>query len=104
MPDDGPATVNSTHLTLLLPQELTCFPHQPARKRIPQRIGFDDLRAVDIYTEFEEPAFDDFDFEIFLVSQFFRHPGGYKLLGGSDRAIADFYFSHDWLLCRWTLR
>ena len=50
--------------------------------------------SINLYTKFEQPAFDHFHLDIVFASQQVRRTCGNILFGRSYRARADFYFSH----------
>ena len=65
------------------------------RNRIPEAIRVDDLSVIDIDAELAKPASYYFDLRVCFFPQLGRHTGSHGLLDGSNRAVMDFYLSHD---------
>ena len=65
-----------------------------ARSRVPQPVRVDDLPIVDRDAQLAETAPHFFDFNSAVFFQLCFHPGGNRFLRGSNRTIANDYFSH----------
>ena len=68
------------------------------RSWIPEAIRVNDLSIIDIDAELTKSASYYFYLRVCFFPQLGCHTGSHGLLDGSNRAVMDFYFSHDVLL------
>jgi hypothetical protein len=66
------------------------------RSRIPEAIRVNDLPVIDIDAELAESASYYFYLRVCFSPQLGCHTGSHGLLDGSNRAVMDLYFSHDY--------
>jgi hypothetical protein len=65
------------------------------RSQIPKARCVKDFSLVDIDAELANSAFDSFHLGVRFFPQLCCHTGSHHLFDGSNRAVMDFYFSHD---------
>jgi len=69
--------------------------HDLTRSRIPEAIRVDDLLVIDVDAKLAKSTSHYFDVRFCFFPQLGCHTGSHGLLDGSNRAVMDFYFSHD---------
>ena len=67
------------------------------RSRIPKAIRVDDLSIIEIDAELAKSASYYFYLRVCFFPQLGCHTGSHGLLDRSNRAVMDFYFSHDFV-------
>ena len=65
------------------------------RSRVPEAIRVDDLSVINVDAKLPKSTSYYFNVRFCFFPQLGRHTGSHGLLDGSNRAVMDFYFSHD---------
>ena len=80
---------------LLREQRLDLF-HDLTWSWIPKAIRINNFSIININTELTQAALYNLYLSVIFFSQLGRHPGGHGLLDGSNRAVMDGDFLHNW--------